>query len=94
MKIDNSYKPTAQAIAPRQTTAQTTPTGSAQEAVSLSQLAGSLQGGEKPPVNAAKIQEIKQAISEGRFQINPEAIADRLIESARDLLNGSGKRQA
>ena len=65
-----------------------------QEAVSLSQVAGSLQAGERPPVNSARIQEIKTAISEGRFKINPEAIADRLIESARDLLNSNGKRQA
>ena len=41
-----------------------------------------------------RIQEIKAAIAEGRFKINPEAIADRLIESARDLLNNNGKRQA
>ena len=38
--------------------------------------------------------DLRQAISEGRFKINPEAIADRLIESARDLLNSNGKRQA
>lgn len=94
MKIDSAYKPSAQAVAPRQTTAKTTAVDRSQEAVSLSQLAGSLQGNEKPPVNSAKIQEIKQAISEGRFQINSEAIADRLIESARDLLNGNRKQQA
>lgn len=94
MKIDSAYKPSAQAVAPRQTTAKATAADRSQEAVSLSQLAGSLQGNEKPPVNSAKIQEIKQAISEGRFQINSEAIADRLIESARDLLNGNRKQQA
>lgn len=94
MKIDSAYKPSAQAVAPRQTTVKATAADRSQEAVSLSQLAGSLQGNEKPPVNSAKIQEIKQAISEGRFQINSEAIADRLIESARDLLNGNRKQQA
>lgn len=94
MKIDSSYKPTTPAVTPRQTATPAASTGSAQEAVSLSQLAGSLQCSEKPPVNTAKIQEIKQAISEGRFKINPEAIADRLIESARDLVNSSSKREA
>jgi negative regulator of flagellin synthesis FlgM len=94
MKIDSSYKPTTPPVTQRQTPTPAASTGSAQEAVSLSQLAGSLQSSEKPPVNTAKIQEIKLAISEGRFKINPEAIADRLIESARDLVNASSKREA
>jgi negative regulator of flagellin synthesis FlgM len=50
-----------------------------------------MQGNEKPPVNTARIQEIKAAISEGRFKINPEAIADSLIETARDLVNSQRK---
>lgn len=94
MKIDSSYKPTTTGLTPRPATPPATPAASAQDAVSLSQLAGTLQAGEKPPVNAARVQEIKQAISEGRFKINPEAIADRLIESARDLVNSSSKREA
>jgi negative regulator of flagellin synthesis FlgM len=58
-------------------------------------LAGNLHGMEQQPVNTARIQEIKQAISEGRFKINPEAIADRLLESARDLVSkSSNQRQA
>lgn len=46
-------------------------------------------GGE--PVNAARVQEIRQAIAEGRFQINAGAIADRLIESARELAQAQPK---
>lgn len=45
-----------------------------------------------PVVDVAKVAEIKQAISEGRFQINSGVVADRLIASARDLL-GSGTKQ-
>jgi negative regulator of flagellin synthesis FlgM len=92
MKIDNSYKPATTTLTPRTATTQTASGSGTQEAVSLSSLAGSLKSDEQPPVNSARIQEIKQAISEGRFQINPDAIADRLIESARDLVNS--KRQA
>lgn len=51
-----------------------------------------MQTSEKPPVNSTRVQEIKEAISEGRFKVNADAIADRLIESARDLINS--KRQA
>lgn len=95
MKIDNSYKPTTTGVPNKPAAAQTAVATPAQDAVSLSQVAGSLNAGaNQPPVNMARIQEIKQAISEGRFTINPEAIADRLIESTRDLLNRDGKRQA
>lgn len=90
MKIESSYKPATAPVAPR--TAPQHATTSTQEEVSLSSLAGALQSSEKPPINNAKIQEIKQAIAEGRFKVNPEAIADRLIETARDLLNN--KREA
>lgn len=88
MKIDNTYKSTTATIAPRaQPKSPAESASTAAEAVSLSPLAGSLQSNEKPPLNAARIQEIKDAIAQGRFKINPEAIADRLIDTARDLVN-------
>jgi negative regulator of flagellin synthesis FlgM len=37
-------------------------------------------------VNTARVQEIKQAISEGNFQINPEVVADRLLETVKELI--------
>ena len=37
-------------------------------------------------VNTAQINAIKQAISEGRFKINPEVVADRLLNSVKDLV--------
>ena len=55
------------------------------DAVELSSASSSLSAGNTPSVNAARVQEIRQALSEGRFQINPSAIADRLISSAREL---------
>lgn len=94
MKIDSTYKPATSAISPKPATIQSSMPTAAQDEVSLSKLAGTLQSGEHPPINMARIQEIKQAISEGRFKINPEAIADRLIESSRELLNSSKQRQA
>lgn len=39
-----------------------------------------------PVVNAAKVAEIKQAITEGRYQVNPEKIADGLIRSVQQML--------
>lgn len=39
------------------------------------------------PANASKLAEIKQAISEGRFQVNAGAVAGGLIQSVVDLLS-------
>lgn len=66
-----------------------TRTGAAiSERVDISPLSSSLQevGAGETPVNAARVAEIKQAIAEGRFQINPERIADGLLASVRDML--------
>jgi negative regulator of flagellin synthesis FlgM len=63
------------------------------ERVEISSLSARLQevsaGG--APVNGQRVAEIKQAISEGRFQINPERIADGLLDSVRDMLGRAGK---
>ena len=37
-------------------------------------------------VDSARVQEIKQAISEGNFKINPEVVADRLLETVKELI--------
>ena len=68
------------------------PATQAGDQVELSSLAARLQQAGatmNEPIDTARIAEIKQAIAEGRFQINPERIADGLLESARQLL---GKR--
>ncbi|HEU0187069.1 MAG TPA: flagellar biosynthesis anti-sigma factor FlgM [Gallionellaceae bacterium] len=43
-------------------------------------------------VNAAKVAEIKQAISEGRFQVNAGAVADSLISSVKDMISAAQRR--
>lgn len=47
--------------------------------------------GSEGAFNAQRVAEIRQAISEGRFQINPERIADGLITSVREMLGQSGR---
>lgn len=37
-------------------------------------------------MDVARVAEIKQAISEGRFQVKPERIADGLLASVREML--------
>ncbi|ACV37076.1 flagellar biosynthesis anti-sigma factor FlgM [Accumulibacter sp.] len=93
MKIESTTS-TASTIGearPRTTVAK--PAAGAAAEVHLSELAAQLQGsGDVASFDAARVSEIKQAIAEGRFTINPEAIADRLISSASELVDS--QRQA
>lgn len=69
MKIDSTYNLGTNPVASRPVTRSAQGTASASESVSLSQLAGTLQGTETPPVNAARIQEIKDAISQAASRL-------------------------
>jgi negative regulator of flagellin synthesis FlgM len=65
------------------------PSGAAtSERVDISSLSARLQevGAGETPVDIHRVAEIKQAIAEGRFQINPERIADGLLASVREML--------
>lgn len=96
MKIDNSLKPATLPLSgparPRPDTENAAGTPSASDDVKLSPLAGQFQAGDASrPFDSARVQEIKQAIAEGRFSINGNAIADRLLDSARDLIGAQRK---
>lgn len=51
----------------------------------LNSLAGDIS--DTPIVDAGKVAEIKEAISEGRFRVNSGVVADKLIETVRELIN-------
>lgn len=38
--------------------------------------------------NAEKVEAMKQAIASGTFQVNAEAIADKMLANAAEMLNG------
>ena len=62
-----------------------------QDSVSLSDTSSQLQALESSVSQAsgfdtAKVEAIKQTISEGRFKIDPEQIADNLLASTRELV--------
>ena len=67
------------------------PAASADAQVALSPLSSRLQEIEasataSPVVDAKRVAEIRQAISEGRFKVDPERIADGLLDSVRQML--------
>lgn len=39
--------------------------------------------------NAEKVEAMKQAISDGSFKINPEAIADKMLSNAAEMLSAT-----
>lgn len=44
-----------------------------------------------PIVDAKKVAEIKQAITEGRFQVNSGVVADKLITTVRELISAGSR---
>ncbi len=95
MKIDNSAKtinPAQSPAGPRASgshrainavRAENLPAG--QTATVVSATLNSV-GSTEAAFNSQKVAEIKQAISENRFQIDPERIADGLLSSVREML--------
>src|SRR5205809_428184 len=45
------------------------------------------QAGDDPSFDSAKVERIAQAIRDGRFSIDPGAIADKLIANSQELLS-------
>jgi negative regulator of flagellin synthesis FlgM len=90
MKIDNSLKSTGglakDGIAGKnpKTEAVKPEAGVSVELSGLSALAAQAASGEV--VDAAHVAEIKQAISEGRFKVNPDVVADRLLQTVQELI--------
>jgi len=66
---------------------QAAPTVDASATVALSSTASTLlSGGTSGEFDAGKVARIGQSIADGTFKINPEAIADKLIANAQELL--------
>ncbi|GAA5183935.1 flagellar biosynthesis anti-sigma factor FlgM [Niveibacterium umoris] len=100
MKIEGTYKGVGnagdvKARGPRESAAK--PGAEAGSKVEVSPLASQLQQLQGtltsvPEVDATKVGELKQAISEGRFRVNPEKVADGLLESVRQMLTAQPRQ--
>ena len=103
MKIDNSINPLQNSGASQARTgsraggnATQGSKSSSQDKVDINPLSSQLQALESSldnvqVVDTARVDSIKQAISEGRFKVNPDVVADRLLASVKELvLNRKG----
>jgi negative regulator of flagellin synthesis FlgM len=60
--------------------------------VELSSTASTLATGSTDgSFDAEKVQRVSQAIRDGKFQVNPEVIADKLIANAQELLGKTSR---
>ncbi len=56
-------------------------------AVTVSTLVRSMEaGGEASDIDTAKVNSVRQAIAQGTYKVNPEAIADKLLSNAQEML--------
>ena len=96
MKVDSSVKTSGSTVASgpgRQKTDASPPPSAGAESASTQVQISSLSSlgvdgviANAPVTNTQRISEIKQAIADGRFTINPEKIASGLMDSVRQLL--------
>lgn len=96
MKIDTSIKSLgslpnseSRSRATKEPTVTQAPDAGAK--VELSSLSSSLQKMEStianvPVVDSSRVAELKKAISEGRYQVNAESLANSLIQNAQQML--------
>lgn len=97
MKIEQNLQSLSStpAIDKKRANSTSTPTagnkGAAGDSVQLTSLSSQLQSLEKnlgnvSTVDSSRVEAIKQAISEGRFQVDAEAVANSLIKTAKEFL--------
>lgn len=95
MKIESSLKsvggPPSSESRPRPANSTAQPAAAPAEKVEISSVSASLARAEtamakSPVVDRARVDEIRQAIAEGRFKVDADRIADGLIESVRQML--------
>ncbi len=88
MKIDNSIKSVA-SNAPandvkKRSEAATASSAKPEDASNAILISSQVTS--EPVVDMSRVQEIKQAISEGAFKVNAEVVADRLLDTAKELI--------
>jgi len=81
--LDKLTKPTGGAKAAQAKSVENA--GSESAVAKLSGKFDNITAGEAP-FDAAKVERIRQAIKDGQFTVNPDAVAEKIISSAKELL--------
>lgn len=102
MKIDKPSKPlpispmgeNSSRLGTSKTSQPAAPSQSGSTSVSLGSTATQLHSMESsmastPVVDTNKVNEIKQAISQGRFHVNSGVVADKLLETVKSLIGNN-----
>lgn len=101
MKIDNSLKNVA-GLQPKSKVERSKPgdkgrsQGSVQDSVDLTAQASLMRSleaalGDMPDTDVGKVEEVRQAIAEGRFKVDEEVVADKLVEETMENLHHASK---
>jgi negative regulator of flagellin synthesis FlgM len=91
MKVDNTGKPLAPVL---QRTPSVKPSETQKsDPVQLQSFSGRLQQlgaslASQPVVDEGRVSEIRKAISEGKYTVRADAIADKLVASVKELFAG------
>lgn len=102
MKIDSSL-PNVGAVQPKSKTGKgranerDNTTLSTQDNVDLTTQASLMHALERslaqmPDTDVGKVEEVRSAIAEGRFQVNEEVVAEKLVENTIEQLHHASKR--
>ena len=105
MKVGNSTESKQPEPLPRASNGTRAPAASSQEVggaaavdkVELSATSRNIAAsdGAEQPVRASNVEEVRNAIKEGRFHVSAEAVADKMISAAAELVetmtSGSGQ---
>ncbi len=85
-------KPTAGAETAAASGAAAAATATPQSGVTVtlsSSASAALSGGSSEVFNAEKVEAMKQSIADGSFKVNAEAIADKMLSNAAEMLSAS-----
>lgn len=82
---------------PHGETGKSAPAGGSDARVDISSLSARMSQAEAalattPVVDQARVEEIRTAIREGQFKVDPERIADGLLDNVREMLNARPPR--